>query len=348
MGCDHSVIKPSKESKAIDNDLKNEKKNPEIKLLLLGTGDSGKSTFTKQMKILHKHGFTKTEQKQYSDVLKENTLSSVQSLIREADQRAMPLKKQVDEANIRLVTEAMALTTELAEAVKLVWNSKIIQKLWKDRSSFQVPQATEYYLQNLERIAKDDFVPTDEDILRAKLKTTGVWEMKFDAFGKHFLLVDVGGQRSERRKWVHCFDNIDAIIYLAAIDEFDMRLQENNLTHRMDESFELFTELVSSNFLSNRRWILFLNKVDLFKEKFENDFRAFKKYYSEYTGEKDWKVAIKYIESEFKKRFAQARGDDQILYVYVTCAIDTTNVEKVFATLKHSVMMQSLEKSFIV
>lgn len=40
-------------------------------------------------------------------------------------------------------------------------------------------------------------------------------------------MVDVGGQRSERRKWIHCFENITSIIYLAAISEYDQVLYEN-------------------------------------------------------------------------------------------------------------------------
>lgn len=34
-------------------------------------------------------------------------------------------------------------------------------------------------------------------------------------------MLDVGGQRSERRKWIHCFDDVKAIIFLTAINEYD-------------------------------------------------------------------------------------------------------------------------------
>ncbi|VDM59949.1 unnamed protein product [Angiostrongylus costaricensis] len=45
-----------------------------------------------------------------------------------------------------------------------------------------------------------------------------------------FRVYDVGGQRSERRKWIHCFDNVNAVIYVAAISEYDQVLKEDNKT----------------------------------------------------------------------------------------------------------------------
>ena len=43
----------------------------------------------------------------------------------------------------------------------------------------------------------------------------------------HFRMVDVGGQRSERRKWIHCFENVTSIIFLVALSEYDQILFES-------------------------------------------------------------------------------------------------------------------------
>ena len=45
------------------------------------------------------------------------------------------------------------------------------------------------------------------------------------AFGR---MVDVGGQRSERRKWIHCFENVTSIIFLVALSEYDQILFESD------------------------------------------------------------------------------------------------------------------------
>ena len=39
-------------------------------------------------------------------------------------------------------------------------------------------------------------------------------------------MVDVGGQRSERRKWIHCFENVTSIMFLVALSEYDQVLVE--------------------------------------------------------------------------------------------------------------------------
>lgn len=58
-----------------------------------------------------------------------------------------------------------------------------------------------YYLSELTRIGKPDWIPTDQDILRSRQRTTGIVETDFTVDGINFRLVDVGGQRTERKKW---------------------------------------------------------------------------------------------------------------------------------------------------
>ena len=50
---------------------------------------------------------------------------------------------------------------------------------------------------------------------------------------KTFLFVDVGGQRNERRKWIHCFDSVHGVIFVAALSEYDQALFEDNSVNRM-------------------------------------------------------------------------------------------------------------------
>ena len=59
-----------------------------------------------------------------------------------------------------------------------------------------------------------------------------------------FRVVDVGGQRNERRKWIHCFDNVTAIIFIVASHEYDLMLREDTNVNRMHESLKLFDDMV--------------------------------------------------------------------------------------------------------
>lgn len=81
------------------------------------------------------------------------------------------------------------------------------------------------FLNNCERFADPDFTPTNEDILRTRVMTSGIIETKFEVDGLEFIIIDVGGQRSERRKWIHCFENVNAVIYIAALDECKINLR---------------------------------------------------------------------------------------------------------------------------
>jgi len=80
-------------------------------------------------------------------------------------------------------------------------------------------------------------------------------------------MVDVGGQRSERRKWIHCFDEVTAILFVCGLSEYDQYLREDETQMRMHESILLFDEICNSSWFQNTSIILFLNKEDLFRDK---------------------------------------------------------------------------------
>ena len=94
---------------------------------------------------------------------------------------------------------------------------------------------THSYLDSVERISEVGYLPTLQDILRVRVPTTGIIEYPFDLDSIIFRMVDVGGQRSERRKWIHCFENVTSIMFLVALSEYDQVLVESdnevNLSH---------------------------------------------------------------------------------------------------------------------
>ena len=116
-------------------------------------------------------------------------------------------------------------------------------------------------------IGKKDFVPSTQDILRSRVKTTGICEINFLLKGMNFRVFDVGGQRSERKKWIHCFEDVTAIIFIVALSEYDQVLVEDETTNRMHESLRLFDSICNNKWFVNTSIILFLNKKDLFEEK---------------------------------------------------------------------------------
>lgn len=93
------------------------------------------------------------------------------------------------------------------------------------------------YFDSIDRIGEVSYVPTDQDVLRSRVKTTGITETTFVIGDLTYRMFDVGGQRSERKKWIHCFENVTAIIFLVAISEYDQVLIEDETVVSHDNGF---------------------------------------------------------------------------------------------------------------
>nr|CRZ24313.1 Bm2962 [Brugia malayi] len=88
------------------------------------------------------------------------------------------------------------------------------------------------FFDSIDRITALDYKPNEQDILLTRTKTTGIVEVHFTIKNIPFRVFDVGGQRSERKKWIHCFEDVSAVIYVAAISEYAEVLFEDNTTVR--------------------------------------------------------------------------------------------------------------------
>jgi guanine nucleotide-binding protein subunit alpha len=56
-------------------------------------------------------------------------------------------------------------------------------------------------------------------------------------------MFDVGGQRDERRKWIQCFNDVTAIIFVTACSSYNMVLREDPTQNRLRESLDLFKSI---------------------------------------------------------------------------------------------------------
>ena len=124
-----------------------------------------------------------------------------------------------------------------------------------------------YFMKHIDRIKQPDYVVTKDDMLHVRVRTSGITTDSFVINGVPFEVYDVGGQRTERKKWVHCFEEVTAVMFVAALSEFDHVLYEDSSKNRMVEAIELFDTICNSNFFARSSIILFLNKKDLFMEK---------------------------------------------------------------------------------
>lgn len=335
----------AKKNKAIEDFLRSERKSQdEIKLLLLGTGGSGKSTIAKQMKIIHLTGFSKEERISFQNVIYHNVLRGILTLIEEAKAREFPFN---DNESVELLESVqlsgnITYTPKMAQAVQTLWEKEdSIQKVFQLSSEFQLDDSASYFLDNCQKFAADDYVPEECDILRARAKTTGIVEINFVVNKKSYKLVDVGGQRNERKKWLHCFQEVTSVIYCAALNEYDLLLEEDNFTNRMHESLKVFDELINSCYFINKPIILFLNKKDLFEEKIKKvDLSTC---FPQYDGGLDFTKASEYINKKFKSKNT---NKSRTIFPHLTTATDTSNVRFVFHAVEKIIMNSLIDVTF--
>ncbi|ODM92160.1 Guanine nucleotide-binding protein G(i) subunit alpha [Orchesella cincta] len=349
MGCTLSTTgdkEAEERSKRIDKDLRADadRASREVKLLLLGAGESGKSTIVKQMKIIHERGYNLEECTQYKPVVFSNTIQSLMAIIRAMSQLRISF---ADESNIETAKtfftaasscEEGELSVELAQPMKRLWQDGGVQCCFSRSREYQLNDSAAYYLNSLDRISKPDYVPTQQDLLHARIKTTGIVETQFYFKNLHFKMFDVGGQRSERKKWIHCFEGVTSIIFCVALSGYDLVLAEDEEMNRMKESMKLFDSICNSKWFMDTSIILFLNKKDLFEEKIKRSPLTI--CFPEYRGSNSYEEAASFIRNQFES--LNKRRDQKQIYTHFTCATDTSNIQFVFEAVTDVILKNNL------
>ncbi|PMD26126.1 guanine nucleotide-binding protein alpha subunit [Hyaloscypha hepaticicola] len=405
MGCGMST--EEKEGKArneeIENQLKRDKmmQRNEIKMLLLGAGESGKSTILKQMKLIHEGGYSRDERESFKEIIFSNTVQSMRVILEAMESLELPLDDQRAEYHVQTIfmqpqqIEGDNLPPEVGSAIAALWRDAGVQDCFKRSREYQLNDSARYcsrrrasdipscdepkslserfnhrsqmsamllsksslqapspqtpgdslanllfalsYFDNIDRIAQPDYMPNDQDVLRSRVKTTGITETTFIIGDLTYRMFDVGGQRSERKKWIHCFENVTTILFLVAISEYDQLLFEDETVNRMQEALTLFDSICNSRWFIKTSIILFLNKIDRFKEKLPVS--PMKNYFPDYEGGDDYALACDYILNRF---VSLNQHETKQIYTHFTCATDTTQIRFVMAAVNDIIIQENL------
>ncbi|KAJ7795409.1 heterotrimeric G-protein alpha subunit, GPA3-like protein [Mycena olivaceomarginata] len=340
-------------SNEIDRQLQEDSKRyKECKILLLGPGDSGKSTVFKQMKIIHQGGFDERERTEYRTTIYKNVLDSAGTLARVVRRRRDIQTGRVSSrptADVPTpVVDALAqthatLTPALADAIWHVAKAPAVEKFVDEHSAdFYLMDSAVYFFSSIHRIAAPTYVPSEEDVLHARAKSTTIIETRFWMGDLMIHMFDVGGQRLERKKWIHCFESVTSIIFCTALSEYDQVLEEEQRVNRMGESLYLFESIINSRWFLRTSVILFLNKIDVFKRKLPKI--PLGRYFPEYAGGNDLQKAAKYI----LWKFMQENRAKLTVYPHVTQATNMKNIRLVFVAVKETILQNAFKDSGIL
>ncbi|THH26385.1 hypothetical protein EUX98_g7798 [Antrodiella citrinella] len=243
---------------------------------------------------------------------------------RRNSEAAVGLPKRNREAEVLQTNEILA---GLAQTIKSLWDDEAVQEMLR-RRKVRMDTLPGFFIADVMRITKRDYVPTNEDVVRARLRTLGVQEyhIHFDtgpAAGMDWVLYDVGGSRTQRAAWTPYFDDCDAIIFLAPISCFDEKLVEDRRMNRLEDSYALWREICSSKLLAKSQIILFLNKCDLLEKKLRLGIQV-KDYVPSFGKRKnDAQTVSQYFAQHFKEISKQCSPQPRPFRVHLTSVIDT-------------------------
>ncbi|XP_070540657.1 guanine nucleotide-binding protein subunit alpha-14-like [Ptychodera flava] len=342
-------------------DEEREKRQREIQLLTLGSAGSGKSTFSKQLRILYGDGYPDCERIKFQSQVYYNIRRAIQALI-----TAMKtLRLEYENPEIEFVADDLCamesnnfngnccsgrritdckycqpINQDEREKIKSIWKDGGIQRCFLQRHKFHLAESSKYFLDDLHRVSAPGYLPTLQDILYIRTPTVGVVENIFRIDDVTYRVIDVAGQKSHRKKWIHCFDSVTALIFFTSLSGFNELVDDydDNTTNCLRDSLALFKDIARNVFLKNTDFILFLNKHDLFVEKLK--IFKLKDSFIQYDGDNDTESATDFIQEEFMSR----KPDDKTVYPHVTCATNTEIMKTVIIDVMDIIILINMRK----
>jgi len=318
-----------------------------VNLLNLGIGGCGKTTFVKQMKIMHDISWDEVEIGNYKKIIKTNFINGTQDLLALVEKTGKTLSPE----NAEIANEIESLkarneekiTTELANKLLQIWRDPTIQLLASHKENL-IYIHLPYFFDNLDRILAEDYIPSHEDILRCRQRTAGANSTAIWIDKLWFQFWDIGGQRPERQKWESVLheNKFASILYFVAADEFDCVDKDEEYDHtKFEMSRMIFTEMLVSDIIPKEApVILFMNRRDLFGDRWrtKEGQEAFRAVFPDFQGESE-NDALDFLVKYFKPDDVQ-----RSVIAQTTCALDTNSMILVWRSVRDYVMKDVLRE----
>ncbi|XP_056105914.1 guanine nucleotide binding protein (G protein) alpha v1 isoform X1 [Rhinichthys klamathensis goyatoka] len=348
-------VKPRNEEKrSFNQSVRIERELYAHRVLILGTPESGKSTLVKQMKIIYSHGFNKQELISFKAAVLDNLLTSLKFVLHGMGMLRINLSNKKNKCHARAVLSCeccvgadLELLPFVAHAFCRLWGDLGFRTAVARGHEFQLNDSARYFFENISRIIAPNYIPTETDVLRVRVRTRGVVETQIRVNNSLYRLIDVGGQRSERKKWYSYFDNVHAVLFMVALSGYDQNLDEHRSTqNRLHESLECFSSTCNSAFFRGASLVLFMNKIDLFGEKILYSGRHLRLYQPDYKGpERDVSCAAQYVTDQF---VTCASASGKVVFPHFTTATERSSVQEAFQSTISTVLQHNLHTAALL
>eukprot|EP01084_Bolivina_argentea_P037014 68429_1 len=296
--------------------------------------------------ILHQNAIKYIDRKTTQEVKSDDTIDYDSDYHEQDFHLTIPqLSESGKEAETFLLQcNSYKLNDEIVSAIQCLWQEPAIQKLYEMRNITKIDDSSAYFWDGLDQLIHPNYVPGTADILLVRYRTIGTPQETYvipndKGIDSKMTIIDVGGQQSERRKWIKCFDAVTAVIFVASLSCYDEVLYEDYSMNSMTDQLELFDEICNNKVLSKTSMILFLNKKDLFSEKIKRVPITKCLSFIDYNGRNDsFEETTTYI----KTAFTSLNNMPKNIFTHITCATDESNIQIVFENVQHIVLEASL------
>lgn len=342
----------------IDAQLEKEKRERRIthRLLLLGAAESGKSTIVKQMQIINLKGFNLEERKKYIQCIYNNVREAIISMLQamksleitfDSEDLVETATRILDNYDQKFIYD---YNEKFFDDCQTLWKSTALQECYERSNEYHLIDNARYFLDKLIVLRHQEYLPDDQDILRCRVMTEQILEIKFKVKDALFHMFDVGGQRDQRRKWIQCFNDATAVVFVTSLSGYNLFLKEDPSKNRLKESLELFEQIWKNRFLKEVSVILFLNKQDLLEEKIKANKFKLETYFPNYTNYKpnltaatkkdvslesqEYLRALFFLRDMFmsvtQTNFVEPSRGSRLCFPHFTCAVDTNHMRRIF------------------
>ncbi|KAF8070364.1 guanine nucleotide binding protein, alpha subunit [Lyophyllum atratum] len=250
----------------------------------------------------------------------------------------------------QLQTVASGVIISLKDDIRKLWEDPILQQILRKRH-IRLEDTPGFFLRDVDRIASSDYAPSDADVIRARLRTTGVQEYHLTLDREtpsalNWVIYDVAGVfsgHSDRRAaWIPYFKDITTIIFLAPLSAFDETLLEDPTTNSMRDTFSLWKTVCSSKLLADVQIILFLNKTDILQKKLESGVRV-GDYLPEFQDRSnDFATVTTWFRRTFSRIYKDNSPPKRALSVHFTSVVDTKATAQTLAAVQAVILRKDV------
>ncbi|KAA1472962.1 P-loop containing nucleoside triphosphate hydrolase protein [Dentipellis sp. KUC8613] len=235
---------------------------------------------------------------------------------------AMGSSHETQEQKLERMVEMVKIIVGCKKHMIQLWADTVVQDMLSNRK-IRMDEQPGFFLNDINRIAVEDYEPTDDDVVRARLRTMGVQTYKLviehgQERGREWIMYDVGGVRSRRAAWYPYFTDVNAIIFMAPISVFDEQLEEDHRVNRLEDSYILWKAVCSSKLLSKVQLILFLNKCDVLHSKLQRGIKVRRFVPTFGDRENNVPTVAKYFRSQFRDILRRWSPEPRSFYSFLT------------------------------